>query len=137
MQTIASIIMLKAVCASSLLLLSTGLVTVSAAPKDGQIRLTGPTPNNSNNHQVDPAILAALAKYLDPVDAYVSLQPEAAEKLSQPRLLHVNGETHPQWLTEGDKLRLARKGKKFMDITEHDGFYKKQVGALAGKARKF
>jgi leucyl aminopeptidase len=37
-------------------------------------------------------------------------------------------------MTEGDKLRLRRQGKKFVDITDHEEFYAKQVDTLAGKA---
>lgn len=33
-----------------------------------------------------------------------------------------------------DKLRLHRRGKKFMDITDHQDFYAQQVDTLSGKA---
>jgi len=86
-------------------------------------------------HVVDDAILAALKKYDDPVDALLFLQPESAAALAKPRLLHVFGEEKPQWLTEGDKMRLRRAGKKFMDVTDHEDFYSQQVDAsTAGKA---
>ena len=32
-------------------------------------------------------------------------------------------------MTEGDKLRLRQRGKKFMDITEHQDFYAEQAMA--------
>ena len=83
---------------------------------------------------VDEAILAALKKHSDPVDALISLQPETAAEFAQPRLLHVFGENKPQWMTEGDKLRLRRQGKKFADITDHEEFYAQQVDTMAGKA---
>lgn len=124
--------MLKSIYTSSLLLLSASLFSGSTASQEAQVHLTAP----AKHHQVDPAILAALEKHSDPVDAFVSLHPEAAEKLAQPRLLHVFGEPSAQWMTEGDKLRLKRQGKKFVDITEHEDFYKEQVHALAGEARE-
>jgi leucyl aminopeptidase len=125
--------MLKSICTSSLLLLSTGLISTSAASQEAQVHLTA----GAKQHQVDPAILAALEKYPDPVDAYVALHPEAAEQLAEPRLLRVFGESSAQWRTEGDKMRLKRQGKQFTDITGHEDFYKEQVNTLAGKARKF
>lgn len=94
-------------------------------------------PSSGLEHFVDDAILAALEKHSDPVDALTFLQPESATELAQPRLLHVFGEPEPQWMTEGDKLRLRRRGKKFADITDHEAFYKEQVDASwAGKARQ-
>jgi leucyl aminopeptidase len=125
--------MLKSICTSSLLLLSTSLFSTSSASQEAQVHLTAA----AKQHQVDPAILAALEQYPDPVDALVSLHPEAAEQLAEPRLLHISGESSAQWMTEGDKLRLKRQGKKFTDITDHEAFYKEQVNTLAGKARKF
>jgi hypothetical protein len=83
------------------------------------------------------SISTALKKYPDPVAALVSLQPEAAVELAQPRLLRVLGEQKPQWMTEGDKLRLRRRGRRFMDITDHQRFYEQQVDASwAGNARE-
>lgn len=120
--------MLKSISAS--LLLGTSLFTTILAAHDAQVPL-GP----SRHHQVDPDILNALKKHSDPVDAYISLHPEAADQLAQPRLLRVSGQD-PKWMTEGDKLRLKRKGKKFVDITDHEEFYKQNVNALAGQARK-
>ncbi|KAI0192843.1 peptidase [Astrocystis sublimbata] len=70
-------------------------------------------------HAADDAILAALVAHPDPVDALVSLRPELADELAEPRLLHVFGHDAPQWMTEGDKLRLRREGRKFKDITDY------------------
>lgn len=125
--------MLKSICTSSLLLLSTGLISTSSASQEAQVHLTA----GAEQHQVDPAILAALEKYPDPVDAFIALHPEAAEQLAEPRLLRLFGESSAQWMTEGDKMRLKRQGKQFTDITGHEDFYKEQVNTLAGKARKF
>ncbi|KAF5515400.1 Leucine aminopeptidase 1 [Colletotrichum siamense] len=86
-------------------------------------------------HDADESVLAALKAHPDPVDALLSLQPEKADKLAERRLLHVFGEKEPQWMTEGDKLRLRRKGKKFRDITNHQDLYAEDsVGAWSGKA---
>jgi len=104
-----------------------GLAAVSPA----QAVLAPPTPSV---HIVDKAILAALRTHADPVDALIALQPESAAALAEPRLLRVFGEEKPEWMTEGDKLRLRRAGNKFMDITDNEHFYSKQVNALAGKA---
>lgn len=85
----------------------------------------------------DSAILAAINKYPDPVDAFISLRPESEAELAEPRFLKIFGEKEPQWMTEGDKLRLRRRGKKFMDVTDHQSFYEHQeVDAWAGKARE-
>jgi leucyl aminopeptidase len=85
-------------------------------------------------HTVDEAILAALELHADPVEALISLQPESAVGLAEPRLLRVMGQEKAEWMTEGDKLRLHRAGTKFIDITEHEHFYSQQVNTLAGKA---
>jgi len=86
-------------------------------------------------HVIDKIILAALKTHADPVAALLSLQPELAADLAQKRLLHVFGDEKPEWMTEGDKLRLHRRGKKFADITEHQDFYAtQQVDVLSGKA---
>src|SRR5581483_6381622 len=65
----------------------------------------------------DDVISTALKKYPDPVAALVSLQPDSTVELAQPRLLQVFGEQKSQWMTEGDKLRLRRRGRRFIDIT--------------------
>ncbi|KAI3318806.1 peptidase family M28 [Xylariaceae sp. AK1471] len=84
-------------------------------------------------HTVDDAIIAALDAHPDPVDALVSLRPELVDELAEPRLLHVFGDNQtPRWMTEGDKLRLRRKGRKFKDITDYQ---QQDVDALwAGQA---
>ena len=91
----------------------------------------------ASDYAVDDSILAALEIHEDPVAALLSLQPELTNELSQKRLLRIFGQDEPEWVTEGDKMRLKRKGKKFMDITDHDEFYQEQVNALAGKASEW
>ncbi|KAI0487707.1 peptidase [Xylaria cf. heliscus] len=90
---------------------------------DSQVVLGASDSLDSNDdipiHVVDDAILAALDAHPDPVDALVSLRPELADELAEPRLLHVFGRDAPQWMTEGDKLRLRRGGHKFKDITDY------------------
>ncbi|GJC87864.1 leucine aminopeptidase 1 [Colletotrichum liriopes] len=83
---------------------------------------------------VDSSVRAALETHPDPVDALVSLQPEMAAKMSEARLIHVFGEKKAEWMTEGDKLRLRRKGKKFRDITDFQELYTESVDAKSGKA---
>ncbi len=125
--------MLGSVGTTALLLLSVQ-VGLSSAARDAQTILTPPSDAPHGAHVVDSAILAALEAYPDPVDALVSLQPELAAGLAEPRLLCVPGEDAPEWMTEGDKLRLRRLGKKFVDITEHRHFYAQQAYAASGKA---
>ena len=90
---------------------------------------------SASSYRIDEtAIKAALKAHPDPVDALVAVRPDRAALLAEPRLLHVLGESDPKWRTEGDKLRLRRRGKKFIDITEHEAFYADQVAELtAGK----
>src|SRR4051794_7984232 len=95
------------------ILLSISQLTTGSAVQDKQSVLSATDlPNASTGHVVDEAILTALKTYSDPVDALISLQPEAAGELAQPRLLHVFGDKKPKWMTEGDKLRLRRAGRK-------------------------
>ncbi|KAF8862856.1 Zn-dependent exopeptidase [Acephala macrosclerotiorum] len=115
------------------LLLSISQLALGSSIQDNQVVLA-PSPNARAEHVVDDAILAALKTHSDPVAALVSLQPEVAADLAQPRLLHVIGEQKPEWMTEGDKLRLRKQGKKFIDITDHQDFYAQQVDTLSGKA---
>ncbi|GKZ39766.1 hypothetical protein AbraIFM66950_001153, partial [Aspergillus brasiliensis] len=90
-------------------------------------------PNTPGKHAVDEAILSALDAHSDPVAALVSLRPETAAFLAEPRLLHLRGEEKAEWMTEGDKLRLRQRGQKFVDITEHQDFYAEQaMAATAG-----
>lgn len=109
---------------SKLLLLASAALICPSSAQDSQVVLAPSPPQ----HAVDPAILAALEAHADPVDAFVSLHPEAAAELAEPRLLHVAGEKEPRWMTEGDKMRLRRRGSKFADITAHEEFYAQQVG---------
>ncbi|KAK2041985.1 peptidase family M28 [Colletotrichum somersetense] len=83
---------------------------------------------------VDSSIHAALDKHSDPVDALVYLHPELAAEMSKARLIHVFGEKKAEWMTEGDKLRLRRKGRKFRDITDFQDLYADSVDAQSGKA---
>lgn len=123
--------MLRFAPASLLLLASSHLLTTASAFQDQTI-LQPPR----QNHAVDPAILAALEAHQDPVDAFIALQPEAAAELAVPRLLYILGEETPRWMTEGDKMRLRRKGTDFIDVTDHEEFYAQLVGTeMAGEAR--
>ncbi|KAJ5177187.1 peptidase family M28 [Penicillium canariense] len=117
---------------------------LTAAVRDAQLVLAPITEISSvsashGDHRVDESILAALDKHPDPVTAFVSLQGEDARAeteaaLAEPRLLRIMGAAKPEWMTEGDKMRLRRKGTKFMDITDHEEFYGEQVySAAAGK----
>ncbi|KAH8790530.1 peptidase family M28 [Hyaloscypha sp. PMI_1271] len=123
---------------SALVLLLSTRFALGASLQDKQAVLVPspelPIANAQAEHVVDKAILAALKTHSDPVAALVSLQPELAADLAQERLLHVVGEQKPEWMTEGDKLRLRRRGKKFVDITDHEEFYAQQAGILSGKA---
>ncbi|MCJ1412770.1 hypothetical protein MMC19_006868 [Ptychographa xylographoides] len=122
---------------STTIIVLVGLASISlsqASIRPEQVVLV-PSPVQASAHTVDEAILVALRTYADPVDALLSLQPESAAALAEPRLLHVFGQEKPEWLTEGDKLRLRRAGKKFMDITSSGDFYSHKVDASsAGKA---
>jgi leucyl aminopeptidase len=120
------------------LLLSISQLTHCSSSQDKQALLV-PSPSVQNaptEHVIDKEILAALKTHSDPVAALLALQPENAGLLAEPRLLHVSGDQKPEWMTEGDKLRLRRRGKKFVDITDHRDFYAQQVDTLAGKASK-
>ncbi|EGX88962.1 peptidase [Cordyceps militaris CM01] len=125
--------MAPSACKSTLLLLTLGLAGLGAASPDSQVIFSHHAAHAQ--HQVDPAILAALKAHKDPVDAYIALHPEAAEKLAEKRLLRVAGEKEAQWMTEGDKMRLRRQGRTFADITDYDEFYKQNaVSSQSGKA---
>lgn len=107
---------------SSLALVASHISTFSNAEQ--QIVL-GPSRHNPapfrdavTRHAVDDTILAALEAHPDPVDALIALRPELSDELAEARLLHVYGDDAPRWVTEGDKLRLRRSGKKFKDITD-------------------
>ncbi|OAQ95832.1 hypothetical protein LLEC1_01370 [Akanthomyces lecanii] len=117
---------------SALLLLALGLASLGAASQDSQVVFS----HNANaQHKIDPAILAALKEHKDPVDAWIALHPDDADKLAEKRLLRIAGEKEAQWMTEGDKMRLRRKGRKFSDITDYEEFYKQNaVSSQAGKA---
>jgi leucyl aminopeptidase len=103
-----------------LLLLATA---ATGSLTDATQKVLGTAPPAPPRIDPDPAVLAALAAHTDPIDAFLSLRPDAAAALAQRRLLRVAGEPEPQWLTESDKMRLRHKGKKFTDITDHQDFY--------------
>lgn len=129
-----------------LLLLGLSEQVVSSPSRDGQVVIAPPTSNDHTeavpstyadahgDHIVDDSILAALGAHADPVDALISLQPELAAQLAERRLIHVFDQPEPQWMTEGDKLRLRREGKKFMDITDHQELYSDSFDTWAGSA---
>jgi leucyl aminopeptidase len=129
--------MLGSVRANLLLLLGASQLGAASLVHDAQSVLAASPdgPDVHGPHVVDKTVLAALDSHSDPVAALVSLRPDLAAELAQPRLLHVSGEAEPVWATEGDKLRLRRSGRKFVDITDHADFYADQAAASwAGKA---
>lgn len=131
--------MLSTAPTTLLLLLSTSQLVASS--RDAQQVVFAPSSLDAPVHAVDDAILSALDTHDDPVAALLSLRPEVATELAEARLLHISGEEKAQWMTEGDKLRLRRLGKKFMDITDHADFYRAQAEAVkeaswSGKARE-
>lgn len=104
------------------------------APASSDKVVLPPFPDAHGEHVVDNAIVAALNAHSNPVDALISLQPELAAQLAEPRLIHIFGESKAAWMTEGDKLHLRRKGKKFRDITDYQELYTDSAQAQAGKA---
>jgi bacterial leucyl aminopeptidase len=114
--------------------LAHGSQQVLLAPQEEVNEAATATSEFSPVHAVDDTILAALAANPDPVDALISLRPEMAAHLASARLIHVLGEDKARWMAEGDKLRLRRDRKKFMDITDHQELYTEGVGAWSGKA---
>lgn len=136
---------MRSTVAATLLLVSFSQHVISSPHQAGQAVLAPPAtddetvsafPTSYGEHVVDDSILAALAAHSDPVDALLSIQPELAAQLAERRLIHVFGEAEAEWMTEGDKLRLRRQGKKFRDITDHQELYKDSVNTQAGKASK-
>lgn len=125
------------------LLLSLSQQVLSSPRKGGQAVLAPPSSDNEavlppfpdahGEHVVDEAILAALDAHSSPVDALLSLQPELAAQLAEPRLIHVFEEPKAEWRTEGDKLHLRREGKKFQDITDYQELYTDSVETQSGK----
>ena len=111
-----------------------GSQQVVIAPPEDIKDSAATTADFNGGHAVDDSILAALAAHPDPVDSLISLRPEMAAQLAESRLIHVLGEDKPRWMKEGDKLRLRRERKKFMDITDHQELYDDGVGAWSGKA---
>lgn len=131
-----------------------GTAQLTVALPDLQ-RVLAPIPSSSSggagvsrphgDHTVHESILAAIETHADPVAALVSLHEDEARAeteaaLAEPRLLRRLGTRNAkaEWMTEGDKMRLRREGVKFMDVTDHEEFYKEQeqiYDALAGKPR--
>lgn len=105
---------------------------VSRHRQEVQVVIAPPTDNPAAKHVTEEAIHAAIETYPDPVDALIALHPEAAPGLSAPKLIQVVGE-EAAWMTEGDKLRLRRSGKKFMDITDYHELYE-SIDTATGKA---
>ena len=102
--------------------LALGLVALGRPAENAQLTLsTSSSPQGwtAPIQDVDSTILAVLESHDDPVEALLALQPELYDALSEPRLLDVLGESTPKWMTEGDKLRLRREGKDFVDLTDH------------------
>ncbi|KAI8631588.1 peptidase family M28 [Xylariaceae sp. FL1651] len=109
-----------------LCLLGLSASRVSASLRvNSQVVLGASTGASNPNHDsliaypAHDAILNALDVHPDPVDALLFLRPELADELAKSRLLHVFGDEAPRWMTEGDKLRLRRNGRKFKDITDY------------------
>ncbi|ORX38701.1 peptidase family M28 [Kockovaella imperatae] len=91
------------------------------SPLQPKSQLSFSSKDLSAQHVVDESIYMAMERYDDPVLALLSIQPELAETLAEKRLIQVFGDDGPVWMTEGDKLRLRRERKKFMDVTDfHD-----------------
>jgi leucyl aminopeptidase len=126
-------IMMASSCAALVFILSAQFIALGSA--DSQQVLWPPT-QSQHEHAVSSDILQALEIHADPVEAFLYLHPEASDELAQPRLLYVADAHEPQWMTEGDKMRLRRQGKKFTDITDHEDFIRdQQVSAEESKAR--
>lgn len=126
--------MYSSLATTVLLLLSFSDSLVSRHRQDDQFVIAPLIANEVPERVADEAIIAALQTHADPVDALVSLHPEAAAELSEPKLIQAVGQ-EAAWMTEGDKLRLRRDRKKFMDITDHRELYDSINATAAGKAR--
>ncbi|PSR81001.1 peptidase family M28 [Coniella lustricola] len=136
---------MRPVSSANLLLLLGLLQRAVSSPSrsGGQVVLESSASSSNGRHDDAPYrfnaidekdVLAALDIHADPVAALISLQPELAAQLATPRLIHVLGQAEPEWMTEGDKLRLRREKHKFMDITDHRDLYNDPIHAWAGKA---
>lgn len=134
--------MLRPALTNLLLLLGAADLAVSSRDPGAQVVFapSTDTPNGPASHhdyttqKAQEQLLQTLQAHPDPVDAYLALRPDAAAELAEPRLLHVLGNQEPEWMTVGDKMRLRRKGKKFMDVTDYQDLYTEQVGAMSGRA---
>lgn len=133
--------MLRSALLPLALLLSAADLSLSAATDPDAQKVLASEPGSTakavpvrHDFTVSEAILQAVEGFADPVDAYLSLRPKAAAQMAEPRLIHVMGTEEPEWMTVGDKMRLRRRGLKFMDVTEYQDLYTTQVEALAGQA---
>ncbi|KAF1954059.1 peptidase family M28 [Byssothecium circinans] len=130
--------MLASVSTSVFLLLGSAQLAASSSFNHAQAVIAPPVAKeaavSSARHKSHDSILAALKAHSDPVKALISLQPEQADKLAEARLIHIFGESKPKWMTEGDKLRLRQKRKKFRDITDYEHLYADSTSAMSGKA---
>ena len=90
-------------------------------------------------HTIHPTILSALDQYPDdPLAALLLVKPGLADMMAEPRLLWLFDQEETRsgvWMTEGDKLRLRREGRRFMDLTEDQAVLGESF--VAGKARTY
>ncbi|EJD54524.1 Zn-dependent exopeptidase [Auricularia subglabra TFB-10046 SS5] len=95
------------------------LAVATCAIAQGQQPLTGASGINVNmlSAQQREAFMLELWGSMDVVDLMKMTGHGAG--LDDERMVHVFGEDEPRTMTEGDKLRLKRQGKAFIDITEH------------------
>lgn len=115
--------------------LAQGTLSSSAA---GQAVLGSTSDRHTDNGMfTQDAIAAALEKHDDPVEAMLFLDPSLADQVNERRLLHVRGDKEAKWLTEGDKMRLRRQGRKFVDITGYDEYYNDVESLFAGDPRTY
>jgi len=119
-------------------LLAIAVVATPITNDDAQLPLSSLLSSSlGGEHTIHPSILTALERYPDdPVDALLAVKPDLAEMMGEPRLLRIFGEEPREaiWMTEGDKLRLRREGKKFMDLTKSRDLLSEYL--IAGQARK-
>jgi bacterial leucyl aminopeptidase len=116
--------------------LSTVLVAASliSPVTDNQAVLT--LAGDTTGTETEASIANFIANFTDPVEALIALRPGQEAQIRTSRLLHVLGDATARWMTEGDKLRLRRQRRKFIDITDHHEYYESQASSFtAGKAR--
>jgi hypothetical protein len=91
------------------------------------------SPSKSDSFNIEEFV----EQYEDPVEAMKAYDPSSAYELDQPRLIEVFGEGEPVWMTEGDKLRLRKNGKAFMDVTEFRDVKRKDAFAASSEHSEF